>query len=78
MVETDLYYARALLNPYLLHDKELTDNLHAIERCKLVLMQIYKPKEYVDVVREFVAFQYKEPPFYNMLDPSKQKLSTHA
>jgi len=78
MVETNLYYIGALLNPYLLHDKELAHNLEATKRCKCVLMQICKPKEYANVMREFVAFQHKEPPFYNMLDPGEQKLLAHT
>jgi len=78
MVETDLHYAGALLNLYLLHDKELVNDLDAIERCKRVLMQICKSKEYVDVVRKFVAFQHKEPSFHNMFNLGEQKLSTHA
>ena len=78
MVETDLHYAGALLNPYLLHDKELADDLDATEKCKRVLMKICKPREYADVVKEFVAFRHREPPFHNMLDPGEQKLSAYA
>jgi len=78
MVETDLHYVGALLNPYLLHNKELVDDLDATKRCKCVLMQTCKPKEYVDIVKEFVAFQHREPLFHNMLDPGEQKLSTRT
>ena len=76
--ETDLHYAWALLNPYLLHDKELADDTDATEACKRVIMKICKPGEYAMVVKEFVAFRHRTPPFHNMLDPGEQMLSAHA
>lgn len=78
MGETDLHYAGALLNPYLLHDKKLADDPVATEKCKNVLMKICDSKDYAKVVKEFVAFRHKEPPFHNMLDPDEQMLSAHA
>ena len=78
MVETDLHYAGALLNPYLLQDKELADDQYATDACKRVLMKICKPRDYANVVKEFVAFRHREPPFHNMLDPKEQKMSAHA
>ena len=63
MGETDLHYAGALLNPYLLHDKELADDQDAMDTCKRVLMKICKPGEYSSVVKEFVAFRHREPYF---------------
>ena len=66
------------MNPYLLHDKELADDQNATERCKKVLMKICDPKEYAKVVKEFVAFRHREPPFHNMLEPGEKMLSAHA
>jgi len=56
MGETNLHYSRALLNPYLLHDKELANNQDATNACKRVIMKICDPKEYAKVVKEFIAF----------------------
>ncbi len=56
MVDNDLQSAAALLNPYLLHDKELADDADAMSACKRVLEKICKPDEYAAVVREFMAF----------------------
>lgn len=78
LVKTDLHDAGALLNPYLLHDKELADDLDAITACKSVLGRLCSPKTYPDVVLEFLAFRHKQPPFHNMLDPKQQKCSAHA
>ena len=78
LVRTDLHDAGALLNPYLLHDKELADDLDAITACKRVLGKLCSPETYPDVVLEFLAFRHKEPPFHNMLDPKQQKCSPHA
>jgi hypothetical protein len=78
MVANDLQSAAALLNPYLLHDKELADDADAMSACKRVLEKICKPDEYAAVVREFVAFRHREPPFHNMLNPGEQMLSAHA
>ena len=75
---TNLHYAGALLNPYLLHNKELADDQNATERCKEVLTKICDRKEYAKVVKEFVAFRHREPPFDTMLEPQEQMLSAHA
>ena len=77
-METDLHYAGALLNPYLLHDKELADDQDAKQACKRVLTKICKPEEYAKVVKEFMAFRNRDPPFHNMLEPDEQQLSAHA
>ena len=78
LVKTDLHDAGALLNPYLLHDKELADDSDAITACKRVLERVCSPETYPHVVLEFLAFRHKEPPFHNMLDPKHQKCSAHA
>ncbi len=56
MVQTDLHYRGALLNPYLLHDKELVNNQYATNACKRVIRKICQPGTDPDVVKEFVAF----------------------
>jgi len=78
MGEIDLHFTRPLLNPYLLHDKELVDDLDATNTCRHVIMKICDPKEYAKVVKEFVAFRHREPPFHNMLELGEQMLSAHA
>ena len=78
MIETDLHYVGALLNPYLLHNKELGDNQYATDACKRVIRKICQPGTYPHVVKEFVAFRHRDPPFHDMLDPAEQKLSAHA
>jgi len=57
--ETDLHFAKALLNLYLLHDKELADDLDATDAYRRVIMKICDPKDYVKVVKEFVAFRHR-------------------
>ena len=78
MITTDLHSAGALLNPYLLHDKDLADDADAITACKRVLGKLCTPENYPDVVNEFIAFRHKTPPFHDMLDPKQQKCSPHA
>ena len=78
LVKTDLDDAGALLNPYLLQDKELADDLDAITACKRVLERLCSPKTYRDVVLEFLAFRHQQLPFHNMLDPKQEKCSAHA
>ena len=78
LVENDLMYAAALLNPYLLEDQELANDGYATTACKNVFKQICKPEEYHDVVKEFMAFRHKEFPFHNMADAQESKLSAHA
>ena len=56
MVETDLHYAGALLNPYLLEDKKQADDQNETDACKRVVMEICKPGKYPNVVKEFMAF----------------------
>jgi hypothetical protein len=55
MVKTDLHYAGALLNPYLLHDKELADNNDSLIACKRVLRKLCSLETYPDVVQDFLA-----------------------
>jgi hypothetical protein len=50
MVKIDLHYAGALLNPYLLYDKELADNSDSLIACKKVLQKLCSPETYPDVV----------------------------
>ena len=69
LVKTDLHDAGALLNLYLLQDKELADDLDAITTCKRVLGRLCFFETYPNVVLEFLAFRHKQPPFHNMLDP---------
>ena len=67
LVKTNLHDAGALLNPYLLQNKELVDDLDAITVCKRVLRRLCSPETYPDVVLQFLAFRHKQPPFHNML-----------
>ena len=78
MITTDLHSAGALLNPYLLHDKELADDPDVITACKRVLRKLCTPETYPDVVKEFIAFRHKNVPFHDMLDPKHQKCSPYA
>ena len=50
MVKTDLHYVGVLLNPYLLHDKELVDDSDSLTVCKKVLQKLCSPGTYLDVV----------------------------
>jgi hypothetical protein len=50
MVKLDLHYADALLNPYLLHNKELTDDSDSFMACKRVLRKLCFPEMYLEVV----------------------------
>jgi hypothetical protein len=59
MVKTDLYYVGALLNPYLLHDKELADDNDSLIACKKVLQKLCPLETYSDVVQDFLAFRHK-------------------
>jgi hypothetical protein len=77
MVKTYLHYAGALLNPYLLHNKELADDNDSLTTYKRVLQKICFPETYPDIVHDFLAFQHKQGPFHDMLDPKDQKCSMH-
>jgi hypothetical protein len=77
MVKTNLHYSGALLNPYLLHDKELADDSYSPIECKRVLQKLCPPETYPDVVQDILAFRHKHGPFHNMLDPKDQKYSAH-
>jgi len=74
----DLHDAGALLNLYLLHDKELADDLDATTTCKRMFERLCSPETYPDVVLEFLAFRHKQQSFHNMLDPKHQKCSAHT
>jgi hypothetical protein len=50
MVTINLHYAGALLNPYLLHDKELANNSNSLTGCKTVLQKLCPPETYPNVV----------------------------
>ena len=78
MISTDLHSARALLNPYLLHDEELGDDSDVVTTCKRVLRNLCTIVTYPDVVQEFLAFRHKRAPFHDMLDPKQQKCSPYA
>jgi hypothetical protein len=69
MVKTDLHSAGALLNPYLLHNKELADDSDSLTACKRVLQKLCSPETYPNVVHDFLAFRHKQGPFHDMLDP---------
>jgi hypothetical protein len=73
MVRTYLHYAGALLNPYLLHNKELADDSDSLIACKRVLQKLCLLETYPDVVQDF----FKQGPFHEMLDPKDQKCSTY-
>jgi hypothetical protein len=77
MVKTNLHYGGALLNPYLLHDKELADDNDSLIVCKRVLQKLCSPEMYPDVVQDFLAFRHKQGLFHDMLDPKDQKCSPH-
>ena len=77
MVRTYLHYAGALLNPFLLHDKEFADDSNSLIACKKVLQKLCSPETYPDIVQDFLAFRYKQGPFHDMLDPKDQKSSPH-
>jgi hypothetical protein len=77
MVKKDLHYAGALLNPYLLYDKELADDSNSLIACKRVLRKLCSPETCPDVMQDFLAFQHKQGLFHDMLDPKDQKYSPH-
>ena len=77
MVKTDLYYAGALLNPYLLYGKELVDDSDSLIACKKVLQKLCFPETYPNVVQDFLAFRNKQGPFHDMLDLKDQKCSAY-
>ena len=52
MVKTYLYYAGALLNPYLLHNKELANDSDSLIVCKRVLQKLCLLETYPDVVQD--------------------------
>jgi hypothetical protein len=58
MVKTDLHYAGALLNPYLL--QELADDSNSLIACKRVLQKLCSPETYPDVVQDFLAFRHSQ------------------
>ncbi len=78
LMTTDLHGAAALLNPYLLHDRELADDPDLTIACKRVLQKLCPADDYADVVSEFLAFRVRGPPFHDMLEPNNQKLAPHA
>jgi hypothetical protein len=77
MVKTDLHYAGALLNPYLLHDKESADDSDSLTACKRVLRKLCSSEMYPNVVQDFLAFRHKQRLFHDILDPKDQKCSVH-
>jgi hypothetical protein len=58
MVKIDLHYAGALLNPYLLHDKELANDCDSFIAFKRVLQKLCSLETYPDVVQDFLAFRH--------------------
>jgi hypothetical protein len=77
MVKIDLHYAGALLNLYLLYHKELANDSNSLILYKRVLRKLCFPETYPDVVQDFLAFQYKQGPVHDMLDPKDQKCSVY-
>jgi hypothetical protein len=77
MVKTDLHYAGALLKPYLLHDKELTDDSNSLISYKRVLRKLCFPETYPDIVQDFLVVRHKQGPFHDILDPKDQKCLVH-
>lgn len=75
MMTTDLLCAGALLNPYLLHDKELADDTEVWHGCRRVLKTLCAPGTYHDVANEYMAFRMRSAPFHEMLDPTESKCS---
>jgi hypothetical protein len=59
MVKTDLHYEGALLNLYLLHDKELADDNDSLIACKKVLRKLCSLETYPDLVKDFLALRHK-------------------
>jgi hypothetical protein len=76
-MKTDLHYAGALLNPYLLHDKELADDSDSLIAYKRVLQKLCSLEMYPDVVQDFLAFRHKQGLFHDMFDPKDQKCLAH-
>jgi hypothetical protein len=74
-VKIDLYYASALMNPYLLHDKKLADNSDSLS--EEGVPKLCPPETYSNIVQHFLAFQHKQGPFHDMLDLNKQKCLPH-
>jgi hypothetical protein len=56
MVKTDLHYVGALVNPYLLHDKDLANDSNSLIACKKVFQKLCPPETYPDVVQVFWTF----------------------
>ena len=77
MVKTNLHYAGALLNLYLLHNKELLNDSDSLIACKKVLQKLCFLETYPNIVQDFLAFRHKQGLFHNMLDPKDQKYSMH-
>jgi hypothetical protein len=53
--QTNLHYAGALLNPYLLHNKELADDSNSLTTCKRVLQKLCPLETYPDALQFFLA-----------------------
>jgi hypothetical protein len=57
MLTTDLHYARALLNPYLLGEIRLHDDANAKKMLKRVLRKTtHTPTAYALALRDFIDF----------------------
>ena len=71
MMRTDLYHVGALLNPYLLHNKELANDGNGIIACKQVFWRLALEEKYSLVVEEFLAFWHKLFLFHDMITSRK-------
>ncbi len=66
MLTTDLHYARALLNPYLLGEICLHDDANAKKMLNRVLRKtIHNPTAYALALRDFTDFVESSRPFFN-------------
>jgi hypothetical protein len=59
MFKTYLHYAGALLNLYLLHDKESANDNNSLIACKKVFQKLCLLEMYLDIVQNFLAILHK-------------------
>jgi hypothetical protein len=60
MVTTNLHYAGALLNPYMLHNKEVANNSDGFNACKIVLQKLCSPKTYPNLMQDVLELRHKQ------------------
>jgi len=76
MLMTNLHYARAFLNPYLLGEVCLHDDVDAKEASNTVLRKIIStPTTYALVLRDFANFVESQGPFSNTPPNERPRLA---